>query len=84
MTIKHIKYIISKKNKGEYTIENIKEKKAIKNREAVKKCMQNKDRINVILPKGTIEKINSYGLKTNAFARELILAELERMDRMKK
>ena len=65
-------------------MENIKEEKAIKNREAVKKCMKNKDRINVILPKGTIEKINSYGLKTNAFARELILAELERMDRMKK
>ena len=65
-------------------MENIKEKKAIKNREAVKKCMKNKDRINVILPKGTIERINSYGLKTNAFARELILAELERMDRMKK
>lgn len=65
-------------------MENIEEKKAIKNREAVKKCMQNKDRINVILPKGTIERINSYGLKTNAFARELILAELERMDRIKK
>ena len=65
-------------------MENIEEIKAIKNREAVKKCMQNKDRINVILPKGTIERINSYGLKTNAFARELILAELERMDRMKK
>ena len=65
-------------------MENVEEKKAIKNREAVKKCMQNKDRINVILPKGTIERINSYGLKTNAFARELILAELERMDRMKK
>lgn len=65
-------------------MENIEEKKAIKNREAVKKCMQNKDRINVILPKGTLERINSYGLKTNAFARELILAELERMDRMKK
>ena len=65
-------------------MENIEEKKAIKNREAVKKCMQNKDRINVILPKGTIERIKSYGLKTNAFARELILAELEKMDRMKK
>ena len=65
-------------------MENIEEKKAIKNREAVKKCMQNKDRINVILPKGTIERINSYGLKTNAFARELILSELERMNRMKK
>ena len=60
------------------------EQKAIKNREAVKKCMEGKDRINVILPKGTLDRINSYGLKTSAFARELILSELERMDRMKK
>ena len=41
------------------------EEKAIKNREAVKKCMKNKDRINVILPQGTLDRINSYGLKTN-------------------
>lgn len=60
------------------------EEKAIRNREAVKKCMSNKDRINVILPQGTIDRINSYGLKTSAFARELILAELNKMDRMKK
>lgn len=60
------------------------EEKAVKNREAVKKCMKNKDRINVILPLGTIERINSYGLKSNAFARELILAELDKMDRIKK
>lgn len=60
------------------------EEKAKKNREAVKKCMQNKDRLNVILPKGTIDRINEYGFKANAFAKELILAELERMDRMKK
>ena len=44
--------------------------KAEKNRQAVKKCMSNKDRINIILPLGTIERINSYGLKTSAFARE--------------
>ena len=60
------------------------EEKAIKNREAVKKCMKNKDRINVILPQGTIDRINSYGLKTSTFARELILAELDKMDRMRK
>lgn len=58
--------------------------KAAKNRQAVKKCMSNKDRINIILPLGTIERINSYGLKTSAFARELILAELDKMDKMKK
>ena len=58
--------------------------KAAKNRQAVKKWMRNKDRINIILPLGTIERINSYGLKTSAFARELILSELDKMDRMKK
>ena len=60
------------------------EEKAIKNREAVKKCMQNKDRINIILPQGTIDRINPYGLKTSSFARELILSELDRMDRMRR
>ena len=60
------------------------EEKAVKNRESVKKCMKNKDRINLILPHGTIDRINSYGLKTSSFARELILAELDKMDRMKK
>ncbi|UVX32678.1 MAG: Arc-like DNA binding domain protein [Bacteriophage sp.] len=84
MTIKHL-HIIIKKNKGGLNMAELTaEEKAIKNREAVKKCMKNKDRINVILPQGTLDRINSYGLKTNAFARELILAELDKMDKMKK
>ena len=45
------------------------EEKAIRNREAVKKCMQGKDRINVILPLGTIDRINENGLKTSESAR---------------
>ena len=65
-------------------MDNIKEIQAQKNREAVKRCMKNRDRINVILPLGTVERINAYGIKSNAFARELILAELDKMDRMKK
>lgn len=65
-------------------MDNIREIQAKKNREAVKKCMKNKDRINIILPLGTIDRINAYGLKTSAFARELILSELDKMDRMKK
>ena len=78
-------YIIMKQNKGGINMAELTaEEKAIKNREAVKKCMKNKDRINVILPQGTLDRINAYGLKTNAFARELILAELDRMDKMKK
>ena len=67
-----------------YRMDNIKEIQAQKNREAVKRCMKNRDRINVILPLGTVERINAYGLKSNAFARELILSELDKMDRMKK
>ena len=65
-------------------MDNIKQIQAQKNREAVKRCIKNRDRINVILPLGTVERINAYGLKSNAFARELILAELDKMDRMKK
>ena len=60
------------------------EQKAIKNREAVKKCMSNKDRLNVILPAGTIKRINDLGYAGNSFARELILAELEKIERIKK
>lgn len=58
--------------------------KAIKNREAVKKCMSKKDRLNVILPAGTIKRINDLGYAGNSFARELILSELEKIERMKK
>ena len=58
-------YIIMKQNKGGINMAELTaEEKAIKNREAVKKCMKNKDRINVILPQGTLDRINAYGLKT--------------------
>lgn len=60
------------------------EEKTRKNREAVKKCMQNRDRINIIFPQGTIDRINAHGLKTSTFVRELVLSELEKMDRMEK
>lgn len=61
-----------------------KEVKAEKNRQAVKKCMENKDRINVILPKGTKERVQAYGFSVNSFARDLILQELDRLDKIKK
>lgn len=59
---------------------SVEEKKAIRNREAVKKCMSKKDRLNVILPAGTIKRINNLGYAGNSFARELILAELEKIE----
>lgn len=60
------------------------EEKAIKNRQAVKKCMSNKDRLNVILPLGTIERINKLGYSGNSFARDLILNQLEILEKNKK
>lgn len=61
---------------------NSEEIKAIKNREAVKKCMSEKDRMNVILPKGTIDRIHALGFKGNAFAKDLILAKLDELEKM--
>lgn len=58
--------------------------KAENNRKAVKKCMENKDRLNVILPKGTIERINSLGYSGNSFARDLILNQLEILEKNRK
>jgi hypothetical protein len=51
------------------------------NRERVKRCMATKDRINVILPQGTAERIRALGYSGNAFAKEAILKELDRMER---
>ena len=54
------------------------------NRERVKKSMEKVDRINVYLPKGTVERINALGFKCSAFAKALILEELDRLEGMKK
>jgi hypothetical protein len=50
------------------------------NRERVKRCMSNRDKLTVILPKGTMDRIRSHGYSGNAFAKELILKELDRLD----
>lgn len=66
---------------GELTADEL---KAIKNREAVKKCMEKKDRMNVILPAGTIDRIKKLGFSGNSFARELILAQLDALEKIKR
>lgn len=54
------------------------------NRARVKKSMENTDRINLYLPKGTTDRINKLGFKVSTFARTLILDEVERLEKMQK
>ena len=44
---------------------------------------ENCDRISAILPKGTTERIKALGLSINGFINDLVLAELERLERDK-
>jgi len=57
---------------------------AEQNRARVKKTMEQRDRINVILPKGTNARIDALGYKRSDFAKTLILSELERLERLRK
>ena len=54
------------------------------NRRIVKETMKDRDRINVILPKGTNDRIDDLGFKRSEFAKSLILQELDRLEKMKK
>ena len=54
-------------------------------RKAVREYEKKNDRINVIFPAGTKEKMKKLGIeKPNTFIREVIAAELERMEKYKK
>lgn len=53
-------------------------------RARVKATMSERDRINVILPKGTNARIDVLGFKRSDFAKTLILEELEKLEKMKK
>ena len=44
------------------------------------KAKENYDRISVMLPKGTKDRIQAQGLTINGFVNELVLAELERLE----
>lgn len=54
------------------------------NRERVKKSMQNVDRLNIYLEKGTLDRISKLGFKGSTFAKTLIMEELERLEKMQK
>lgn len=53
------------------------------NRKRVKATMAERDRINVILPKGTNKRIDDLGFKRSEFAKTLILDELDKIERLK-
>lgn len=49
------------------------------NRERVRKSMKKIDRLNIYLPKGTIDEISELGFKPSTFARTVVLEELKRL-----
>ena len=54
-------------------------------RKAVREHEKKNDRINIIFPAGTKEKMKKLGIeKPNTFIKEVIAAELERMEKYKK
>ncbi|MFR4398854.1 MAG: hypothetical protein ACLT4A_09785 [Anaerobutyricum soehngenii] len=54
-------------------------------RKAVREYEKKNDRINIIFPAGTKEKMKKLGIeKPNTFIKEVIAAELERMEKYKK
>lgn len=51
-------------------------------RQAVRKYEKNNDRINVIFPAGTRDKMQRLGIdKPGTFIKEVVAAELERMEK---
>lgn len=52
------------------------------NRSRVKESMKNVDRLNIYLEKGTLDRIKRLGFKGSAFAKTLIMEELERLEKM--
>ncbi len=54
------------------------------NRARVRATMEHRDRLNVYLPEGTVDRITALGFKGSAFAKKLILEELEKLERIQK
>lgn len=54
-------------------------------RKAVRTYERNNDRINIIFPRGTKERMKKLGIeKPNTFIKEVVAAELERMEKYRK
>ena len=54
------------------------------NRARVKASQEKVDRINIYVPKGTNKRIEDLGLKRAAFCRDVIIQELDRLEKLTK
>lgn len=61
---------------AEYT-----EKQIEQRRNAVRNYTEKVDRVNCLLPAGTKERIKKTGMSCNAFIKECVLSELERVEK---
>ena len=57
---------------------------ASENRRRVKESMEKTgtERINLYLPKGTRDRIKSFGYKQSDFVKSLVLSELDRLEKL--
>ena len=54
-------------------------------RKAVREYEKRNDRINIVFPAGTRDRIKALGIeKTNTFIKEVVAAELEKMEKYRK
>ena len=66
-------------------MENKTPKTSESQRKAVREYEKRNDRINIIFPSGTKERMKQLGIeKPNTFIKEVVTAELEKMEKYKK
>lgn len=84
MKIKHIYNIIEKRDQEVETMPEYTEKQKEQRRKAVADFMKTVDRVNCQFPLGTKERIKELtGKSCNAFIKETILKELDKIERKK-
>lgn len=84
MKIKHIYNIIEKRDQEVETMPEYTEKQKEQRRKAVADFMKTVDRVNCQFPLGTKDRIKELtGKSCNAFIKETILKELDKIERKK-
>ena len=84
MKIKHIYNIIEKRDQAVEAMPEYTEKQKEQRRKAVADFMKTVDRVNCQFPLGTKERIKELtGKSCNAFIKETILKELDKIERKK-
>ena len=60
------------------------EKQKEQRKKAVEKYQKSVDRVNCMLPSGTKERIKKTGMSCNAFIKECVISELDRIEKYSK